>query len=383
MAAMGATGSLTLVVTPQLPAAAIAFGVQGREAHASAFEQHGSLGFVSQPASATAVGIAVRGTPSYFDLPWGGCKFVPDEGACLNSRPSVQCRDADHNVVPAAFCSLAGSPPSRNGSDTLSCTGCVRYETGNWTSCSLQCGGGVSTRSVMCLNADGTAASLDSCRAAIGPSPASSQACNAFACASYQAGEWGQCTVPCGAGTQSRTIKCVDIDGELPESRCVSERRERPNSTRACFLCTCEDTTLAIKPTVFSAPRASAAQAASPSVRFGYNVTTSETFCPASYRLLRKSEWLCYPANKQTAMCNALNAATGQEVLPFAFRAESGAAPELPAFLPSPDARGPAADITTVRSDPLCQFLAHPNSDVAIADLSRQGAAGMCRQWRP
>ncbi|KAA0157130.1 hypothetical protein FNF29_00482 [Cafeteria roenbergensis] len=382
MAAMGAPGSLSLVVTPQVPAAAAAFGVQAREAHASAFEQFGSLGFDTQPASTTAVGVAVRGTPSFHDLPWGGCKFAPDAGACLNSRPPVQCRDADLNVVPVAFCSLAGPLPSRNGSDTLACAGCVRYETGNWTSCSVQCGGGTSTRSVECVNADGTAAPLSSCRAALGPPPDSSKACNTFACASYRAGEWSQCTFPCGAGTQTRAVKCVDIDGELPESRCVSEGRVRPNATRACFLCACEDTTLAVKPAVFSAPRASAVQAVSPSSRFGYNITTSDTFCPASFRLLRKSEWLCYPAARQVAMCNTLNAATGQEVLPFAFRAERGGAPELPAFLPAPDPRGPAADIVAVRSDPLCQLLAHPNSDVAIVDLSRQGAAGMCRQWR-
>ncbi|KAA0176610.1 hypothetical protein FNF27_01891 [Cafeteria roenbergensis] len=382
MAAMGAPGSLSLVVTPQVPAAAAAFGVQAREAHASAFEQFGSLGFDTQPASSTAVGVAVRGTPSFHDLPWGGCKFAPDAGACLNSRPPVQCRDADLNVVPVAFCSLAGPLPSRNGSDTLACAGCVRYETGNWTSCSVQCGGGTSTRSVECVNADGTAAPLSSCRAALGPPPDSSKACNTFACASYRAGEWSQCTFPCGAGTQTRAVKCVDIDGELPESRCVSEGRVRPNATRACFLCACEDTTLAVKPAVFSAPRASAVQAVSPSSRFGYNITTSDTFCPASFRLLRKSEWLCYPAARQVAMCNTLNAATGQEVLPFAFRAERGGAPELPAFLPAPDPRGPAADIVAVRSDPLCQLLAHPNSDVAIVDLSRQGAAGMCRQWR-
>lgn len=382
MANLGAFNSLSVVVTPTLPAAAAAFGVEGREAHASAFERHGSLGLDTQPMSATVVGIAVRGVPSFFDLPWGGCKFVPTAGACLNSRPAVQCRDANHNVVPAAFCALGGPTPQRNGSDTVACSGCLRYETGNWTGCSLQCGGGVSTRTVKCLNLDGADEPLDSCRAAIGLSPASSVPCNTFACASYQAGEWGSCTFPCGAGTQTRTVKCVDIDGQLPESRCEEEGRVRPNSTRACFLCPCEDTTLTVKPAVFSAPRAGAALVARPSVRFGYNVTTSDKFCPPSFRLLRKSEWLCYPAAKQNAMCIALNAATGTEVLPFAFRAEDGAVPELPSFLPAPDPRGPEADVTAVRSDSICQFLAFPNNDVAIVDLSRQGAAGMCRQWR-
>lgn len=88
------------------------------------------------------------------------------------------------------------------------------WYTSAWSACSADCksGGGVTTRTVTCVNQydearvnQGDAACAASTTA--GTKPASSQACNNQGCSTYEllAGDWGSCSVQCGHNTKPHT----------------------------------------------------------------------------------------------------------------------------------------------------------------------------------
>lgn len=84
----------------------------------------------------------------------------------------------------------------------------------NWGSCSVQCGGGTQTRSVSCVNSNGQTVSDSLCPQ---PRPATTQACQTEACTSYfwtQSG-FSPCSVSCGGGVQTQTVSCASDKGQV------------------------------------------------------------------------------------------------------------------------------------------------------------------------
>jgi hypothetical protein len=54
----------------------------------------------------------------------------------------------------------------------------------------------------------------------------------------YAAGLWSACSVACGPGMQSRTVECVNSNGTaVADSNCVLQLA--PDATRSCFLKAC------------------------------------------------------------------------------------------------------------------------------------------------
>uniref|UniRef100_A0A8C9R190 Thrombospondin type 1 domain containing 4 n=1 Tax=Scleropages formosus TaxID=113540 RepID=A0A8C9R190_SCLFO len=107
--------------------------------------------------------------------------------------------------------------------------------------CSAQCGEGVQTRSVLCLNNHISSLPLEGC----GPErPPDSRACDNRPCEDrieWFAGPWSQCSAECGPGTQQRELVCLTkTDGAfsvLPLYECSS--LERPPHQRSCQLRPC------------------------------------------------------------------------------------------------------------------------------------------------
>jgi hypothetical protein len=87
-------------------------------------------------------------------------------------------------TVPDSTCSAAGAKPAT--SQVCNTTPCLvpQWSIGAWGTCSQPCGAGTQTRSVVCVDsANGNAPLSDiSCTLAVGPKPATSQACNTAAC---------------------------------------------------------------------------------------------------------------------------------------------------------------------------------------------------------
>ncbi|XP_017691660.1 PREDICTED: A disintegrin and metalloproteinase with thrombospondin motifs 7 [Lepidothrix coronata] len=90
-------------------------------------------------------------------------------------------------------------PPST----TAAATAMASWEVGNWSECSATCGVGAIWRSVRC-----SSGSDDGCASADRPVPA--RRCSLRPCSSWRVGNWSKCSKNCGEGTKVRDVHCVD-----------------------------------------------------------------------------------------------------------------------------------------------------------------------------
>lgn len=117
---------------------------------------------------------------------------------------------------------------------------------GAWGTCSVECGGGTQTRTITCADMQGNTAPDWCCTdplGNVGPKPATSQACNTNPCKTYlwAIGAWGACSVQCGGGTQTRSVVCEDTTGAVyADSVCVAQVGAKPNTSRVCNTQTCQ-----------------------------------------------------------------------------------------------------------------------------------------------
>ncbi|MFO0751290.1 MAG: thrombospondin type-1 domain-containing protein [Myxococcota bacterium] len=115
-----------------------------------------------------------------------------------------------------------------------------RFETSDWSACSAPCGPGTQTRRVVCVDAQGRPLPLASCA---GAAPAASQGCNLGPCTTYswRSSDWSQCSKACGGGTQSRTVACVNdaTQAVVPDASC--DAQTKPASQSACNTDPCLD----------------------------------------------------------------------------------------------------------------------------------------------
>ena len=377
----GASG-FAVAWTPELPSSAAAFGASGRGSRALTPSDADAARRLS-PATSVLAGIATRAPVAYQVQPFGTCLYDGAQNRCERRRPTPRCLNGDSEAVDAAFCARLRPPVV----DTETpCAGCRRWKITAWSSCSAVCGGGARSRDVTCVDSANATVSDSHCVALLGPKPTQGEACNPQSCAEFRIGSWSACSRACGDGQQTRPVTCVDNTGPVPAPRCAAESvlfpAGPPNATRRCNNCPCQDATRLFQPRVRVPP----SLAASPA-RPGLNVSAAgrwspllaSAFCPAGFRLLRLSEWRCFPAAAQTAMCSDLNSAAAPRVLPFAFQAEAGAAGVLPRSLPRPTGGSAAPDVIRVRPDASCLFLDFDFRGSAFADVTRQSAVGACR----
>ncbi|MFZ5439745.1 MAG: thrombospondin type-1 domain-containing protein [Myxococcota bacterium] len=157
---------------------------------------------------------------------WSACSMTCGGGTMTRT---LSCVDATGQVVSSTLCT--GTPPATT--QTCNTQACPTYtwQTSAWSACSMTCGGGTQTRSALCVDATGQVVSNTLCT---GTPPMTMQSCNTQACPSgtWMAGAWGVCSVSCGGGTQSRTVVCVDSSGAvLPASACTATP---PATTQTC-----------------------------------------------------------------------------------------------------------------------------------------------------
>uniref|UniRef100_A0A7M4DZM0 ADAM metallopeptidase with thrombospondin type 1 motif 7 n=1 Tax=Crocodylus porosus TaxID=8502 RepID=A0A7M4DZM0_CROPO len=77
------------------------------------------------------------------------------------------------------------------------------WEVGNWSQCSTTCGLGAIWRTVHCSTGND-----DDCVAANKPVPA--RRCSLRPCSSWRVGNWSKCSKNCGGGLQVRDVHCID-----------------------------------------------------------------------------------------------------------------------------------------------------------------------------
>lgn len=209
-----------------------------------------------------------------------GCQYKPSTTTCLNGKGYCQngfcaaaacvgytglsfCGMVSTNACrqqclssTSGTCSSSYSAPNLNVPDGVvcatspysTCSGgqCVAsgssvtyaWSTSEWTTCDCD---GTQGRVAYCMGSDGSvSANTASCNAAT--KPALTQTCTVpSTCTSYEwsVSTFSSCSVDCGGGIQTATIKCIASDSQIvvTDSACTTTK---PTSTQSCSTQTCE-----------------------------------------------------------------------------------------------------------------------------------------------
>ncbi|MEM9073086.1 MAG: thrombospondin type-1 domain-containing protein [Myxococcota bacterium] len=168
---------------------------------------------------------------------FGTCSEPCGDG--IRTRPVTCTLDANGATVADSFCDASSRPAGTQACNLGACT--YSWQTGAFGMCSEPCGDGTQMRPVTCIS-DLTGMVVAEALCDAGARPAGSQGCNLGACTySWVAGAFGACSEPCGGGTSTREVMCVaDLDGaSVDDSLC--EGGTRPTDTQACNEDPCPD----------------------------------------------------------------------------------------------------------------------------------------------
>ncbi|CAB3237805.1 unnamed protein product [Arctia plantaginis] len=143
------------------------------------------------------------------------------------------CRDRlTGSDAPEQLCDASSKPQaSVVRCNTHPCP--FKWYVGEWSSCSVTCGGGVRSRRVLCARSANVTktdtyepgSSIEP--GCVSPSPRSTQPCNQEECPIWVAGPWSGCSVSCGEGVQVRGVECTPAGGGC-------DPVSRPEISRPC-----------------------------------------------------------------------------------------------------------------------------------------------------
>ncbi|XP_067336510.1 papilin isoform X1 [Channa argus] len=148
-----------------------------------------------------------------------------------------------NDAYPDHLCASLLRPQSNRTCNPHPCPQTHSWRTGEWSSCSVTCGGGSQQRSVQCIShgASGPRLMEDAVCTHLGVSaeaPPSVQNCNMQKCPEYRVSRWSACSVTCGPGEQTREVTCIGSGGvRLEETSCSSVLR--PHSVQPCETAAC------------------------------------------------------------------------------------------------------------------------------------------------
>ncbi|KAI6186600.1 hypothetical protein M3Y98_00150400 [Aphelenchoides besseyi] len=137
--------------------------------------------------------------------------------------PLEKCLSETETEIPQDSRSCATSPP---------CT--YEWHTSEWSKCSTECGHGHKTRKVHCaINELGNITILDEGLCS-GDKPVDREECvNEEKCTgTYFTGPWSNCSEECGGGVQTRLIACLNYDKKPVPEWC--DEKDRPKEEQPC-----------------------------------------------------------------------------------------------------------------------------------------------------
>jgi len=137
----------------------------------------------------------------WFKGDWSQCSVGCGGGT---RQRDVKCWvKAQGEVVDDSLCKHRGEKPST----TEACgTGHCAWEAQPWSKCSAGCAGGNRVRDATCMDADKR---VEATKCDGGSKPILQETCNTGFCEWYM-GEWNTCSKTCGGGVEERVVECVD-----------------------------------------------------------------------------------------------------------------------------------------------------------------------------
>ena len=163
---------------------------------------------------------------------WGQC--TRECGGGWQYRDVTCSGDVSATCTNLTAASNATAPARAQECNTPLCP--AVWQTGAWSQCSTQCGGGWMNRSVSCVSAvsegsdssnssdysDSEIVVVSDSRCSALSRPSSNGDCNFAPCPAYHYSDWSSCSAACGAGVQHRVATCTRYDGlELSAAQCA------------------------------------------------------------------------------------------------------------------------------------------------------------------
>ncbi|XP_071810508.1 A disintegrin and metalloproteinase with thrombospondin motifs 9-like isoform X3 [Asterias amurensis] len=170
---------------------------------------------------------------------WGTCSASCGGGS--KSR-LVLCRLRSGRTLADASCNILSRPVDTSMCGTRPCATRARWNSRAWNGCSVNCGVGVETRSVICQDESGEERPNEDCEAGEDRMPDTQRECIEADCPKpeWTIGNWSECSVTCGIGSDTRTVTCHDESGvERPDEECEAEGDGKPDTRRECRQMAC------------------------------------------------------------------------------------------------------------------------------------------------
>uniref|UniRef100_A0AAV2MCH2 PLAC domain-containing protein n=1 Tax=Knipowitschia caucasica TaxID=637954 RepID=A0AAV2MCH2_KNICA len=141
--------------------------------------------------------------------------------------------------VPERKCDSATKPsPEEEPCNTHPCP--PFWETSTWSECSVSCGPGLQQRQLQCRQSFGDRHTMVLPQRCAGlPPPHSTQPCQLRLCSHWEvSSDWSSCSVDCGVGSRSRSVRCVSEEGgEVNDKECNT--RLKPLGSEECNMGPC------------------------------------------------------------------------------------------------------------------------------------------------
>ncbi|XP_030605999.1 thrombospondin type-1 domain-containing protein 4 [Archocentrus centrarchus] len=154
-------------------------------------------------------------------------------------RPIICISRHTDEEVPESKCDSAAKPvPEEEPCNTHPCP--PFWEASPWSECSVSCGPGVQQRQLQCRQSFGDRSTMvHPQRCADLPQPVLTQACQLHLCSHWEvSSDWSQCSVDCGVGRRTRSVRCVSDQGDVVNDKeCNS--RARPQGSEECNMGPC------------------------------------------------------------------------------------------------------------------------------------------------
>nr|XP_020473225.1 ADAMTS-like protein 4 isoform X2 [Monopterus albus] len=150
---------------------------------------------------------------------------------CINRHtdeevPERQCDSAARPVPEEEPCNTQPCPPF--------------WEASEWSECSVSCGPGVQQRQLQCRQSFGQRSTMvHPQRCAHLTPPESTQPCELSLCSHWEvSSDWSTCSVDCGVGRRTRSVRCVSDQGSIVNDKECNSRL-RPQGTEECNMGPC------------------------------------------------------------------------------------------------------------------------------------------------
>ncbi|PNF33449.1 hypothetical protein B7P43_G03351 [Cryptotermes secundus] len=152
---------------------------------------------------------------------------VPFPGAADNSIPHGD-EDITNNVLyePGAF-----GPTHIHGV----------WKASEWGPCSVTCGDGIRRRAVTCMDLS-RATPIDKAYCTKAVYVTTEEFCRRPTCASWRVGDWTSCSVSCGKGISTRDVTCIDSLSNVvlaSDQACSDHNLAQPEREKECYVRDC------------------------------------------------------------------------------------------------------------------------------------------------